>query len=45
MAISSEQLREMLRGIIERTPYISDYIKTTDGRVVRFHNWRKASRS
>jgi hypothetical protein len=44
MILRGETLRNALRGAAERTPYISDYRKTTDGRIVRFVDWRKAAK-
>ena len=33
-------LRDALRRIIERTPMITDWRKASNGKVVRFFNWR-----
>ena len=33
-------LCEALRRIVERTPMISDWRKASNGKVVRFFNWR-----
>ena len=44
MSITQEQIRAALRHKAERTPYITDYRKASDGRIVRFIDWRKAGR-
>ena len=44
MSITQEQIRAALRHKAERTPYITDYRKASDGRVVRFFAWNRASR-
>lgn len=38
--IEGKPLREALRRIVERTPMITDWRKASNGKVVRFFNWR-----
>ena len=44
MMITQWQILAVLRRILSRTPYVSDYIKASDGRIVRFVNWKEAAR-
>ena len=43
MSITQEQIRAALRHKVERTPYITDYRKANDGRIVRFIDWRRVA--
>lgn len=45
MMIRQTQLLAALRSILSRTPFVSDFRKLPDGRIVRFVDWRKAGRS
>lgn len=44
MVITQPQLLAALRRILERTPYISDFRKLPNGRIVRFIDWGAARR-
>lgn len=42
--IKSGELRAMLRGILERaTPFLYYYRKASDGRFVRFVDWKRGA--
>lgn len=45
MNIERENLKGALDAAAARTPWISEYRKTSTGRVVRFVDWRKTRRA
>lgn len=42
--LTQSQLLAALRRLLSRTPFISDFRKLSDGRIVRFVDWRNARR-
>lgn len=42
--VTREELMEILKRVAERRAFISDYVKSSDGRIVRFVNWKGGRR-